>query len=65
MTFILYKILLCCPVLKPQMTGEPLFPGEVTLNESVKHAPMDPPIKVGLTKTPVVVPSKGPAMSKV
>ena len=34
---------LCCPVLIPQMTGEPLFPGALTTNESVTQSPMAPP----------------------
>ncbi len=34
---------LCCPVLKPQMTGEPTFPGLLTEKWSVTQSPMPPP----------------------
>ncbi len=37
-------ILLCCPVLKPQMRGLPLLAGELMLNESETQSPMAPPI---------------------
>jgi hypothetical protein len=33
----------CWPLLKPQMTGLPLFPGAVTVKESVSQSPMEPP----------------------
>jgi hypothetical protein len=35
--------LLCCPVLIPQMTGEPSLPGEVMLKVSVKQSPNPAP----------------------
>ena len=34
---------LCCPVLKPQMTGLARFPGEAIENPSFKHWPIEPP----------------------
>jgi hypothetical protein len=36
-------VLQCCPVLKPQIVGEPLFPGAVTTNWSIVHSPIAPP----------------------
>ncbi len=36
-------LLLCCPVLKPQIVGDPLFPGDEILNESVTQSPMPEP----------------------
>jgi hypothetical protein len=36
---------LCCPVLNPQISGDPVFPGAVTENPSVTHWPIDPPKK--------------------
>jgi hypothetical protein len=48
--FVLVKIfainmffLQCWPVLKPQITGVPLFPGVVTTKESITQSPMAPP----------------------
>jgi hypothetical protein len=36
-------ILQCWPVLKPQIAGEPLFPGAVTTNWSIEQPPIAPP----------------------
>ena len=36
---------LCCPSLNPQMTGDPMAPGEVMLNVSVVQSPIAPPKK--------------------
>jgi hypothetical protein len=36
-------ILLCCPVLNPQIIGVPLLAGAVMLNESVVQSPTPPP----------------------
>ena len=36
---------LCCPVLKPHITGLPMFPGDVILNLSVVQSPTAPPVK--------------------
>ena len=41
--------LLCCPVLSPQITGLPLFPGELTENESEVQSPIADPLKVNFT----------------
>ena len=35
--------LLCWPVFVPQISGDPVLPGAVTVNESVTHCPIDPP----------------------
>ena len=37
------EILLCCPVLNPQITGLPMLPGELILNVSVVQSPIDAP----------------------
>ena len=37
--------LLCWPVLNPQISGEPAFPGEDTVNASTEQSPMEPPKK--------------------
>ena len=34
--------IMCCPVLNPQMTGEPTFPGEVKEKVSVIQSPIEP-----------------------
>lgn len=34
--------IMCCPVLKPQMTGEPLLPGALREKVSVVQSPMAP-----------------------
>ena len=34
------RILLCWPVLYPQITGEPSLPGELIVNVSVKQSPI-------------------------
>ena len=58
--------LLCCPVLKPHITGEPGLPGLVMLNVSDMQSPILPPILLTApVATAVVVPTAGPAMSKV
>ena len=57
--------LLCWPVLKPQMTGEPTFPGEVTEKVSVRQSPIDPPTPVATAPAVTTVPLAGPAISKV
>jgi len=59
-------VLLCCPVLKPQIMGDPTFPGEVMLNWSVKQSPMAEPTLIGASFVfNSVVPWNGPAMSNV
>ncbi len=35
--------IMCCPVLNPQMMGEPVFPGDVMEKESIVQSPIDPP----------------------
>ncbi len=57
------QTLLCCPVLKPHIMGDPLFPGEVTENVSVVQSPMAPPFNVFAAAA--VVPPTGPPMLKV
>ncbi len=37
---------LCCPVLNPQMTGDPTLPGEETEKVSVVQSPMAEPGKI-------------------
>ena len=60
------NIILCCPVLNPQITGDPGLPGLVMLKVSVRQSPILPPILlVAVPATAVVVPAAGPAMSKV
>ena len=44
LTMLKRKYLLCCPVLKPQMTGLPRFPGEFRVKVSDTQSPMEPPI---------------------
>jgi len=46
------------------MMGEPRLPGALTLNVSVRQSPMAAPTPVS-PAAGVVVPSKGPVMSKV
>ena len=41
--FQLVNKLLCCPVLNPQMTGDPMLPGLVTVKVSEVQSPTDPP----------------------
>ena len=54
---------LCCPVLKPQITGDPEFPGLVILKVSLRQSPILPPILlVAPVATAVVVPTAGPAI---
>ena len=38
--FLKIHILLCCPVLNPQITGDPDRPWEATLNESLVQSPI-------------------------
>ena len=57
------SILLCCPVLKPQMTGEPGLPGLVMLKVSPIQSPILPPSPlVAPVPISVVVPAAGLAI---
>ena len=40
------KNLLCCPVLNPQIVGDPLLPGAVTTNWSMVQSPIEPPSEI-------------------
>ena len=40
MVFFYLICLLCCPVLNPQITGDPDRPWEATLNESLVQSPI-------------------------
>ena len=57
--------ILCCPVLKPQMTGEPIFPGEESVKVSVVQSPTAAPTVVEPAAASIVVPAWGPPMLKV
>ena len=48
------------------MIGDPVLPGEATLNESMRQSPIAGPgaVKAGVPRA-VVVPSSGPAMVNV
>ncbi len=41
-----YIFSLCCPLFEPQITGDPLLPGELTVKESKIQSPMPPPKNV-------------------
>lgn len=43
MVLIFLSFLQCCPVLKPQIGGDPLFPGAVITNWSMVQSPIAPP----------------------
>ena len=58
-------VILCCPVLNPQMTGEGVDPTLLMLNESVAHAPMDPSLVSTAGPVAPASPRVGEFMEKV
>ena len=55
-------MIMCWPSLKPQMIGEPTFPGEVMENVSVAQSPIVPSLLRVPALFAAVVPVTGPAM---
>ena len=49
----------------PQIKGEAILPGFVTLNVSLVQDPMEPPSVASVAVNVPVVPVTGPAISKV
>jgi hypothetical protein len=62
---VIFLYSLCCPVLNPQMTGDPLFPGEATEKESVAQSPIPAPSVNGAAEGRITVPVLGPSISNV
>ena len=63
---VLEYLILCCIELTPHITGDPTFPGEAMLNESVRQSPIaGPSAVVAGVPTAVVVPRNGSAIVKV
>ena len=64
MLFLRKVLVLCCPVLNPQIIGEPKFPGDTTLNVSFEQVPTAP-ASLGVAADVRVFPRFGSAMLKV
>ena len=62
--FLRKSLVLCCPVLKPQIIGVPKFPGDTTLNVSLEQVPTAPAF-FGVAAALRVVPVTGSAILKI